>query len=554
MPEWTTALPDWETRIVARSSLVPCPPLFPAEAAAALAQFKALRIVDAPGVPTMGEACRQWVFDFVAAVFGAYDAETGRRLIGEFFLLVSKKNSKSTIAAGVMLTALIRNWRLSNEYLILAPTIEIANNSFHPARDMIRADEELSDLFHVQEHYRAITHRTTKATLKVVAADNETVGGKKAAGVLVDELWLFGKRPNAENMLREATGGRASRPEGFTIFLSTQSDEPPAGVFGQVLGDFRDIRDGKLVAPRRLGVLYEYPPAMIEAEAYRDPATWYVTNPNLGASVDEQFLLDEQAKAERAGPHSIAGFYAKHVNVEIGLRLRSNRWAGAEYWSRRADPALTLDAVLERSETVVVGIDGGGLDDLFGLAVLGRDRDTKHWLAWCHAWCHAGVLERRKTIAARLRDFAASGDLTIVDDALGDLSGIVAIIERARDAGTLAEVGVDPAGLGELVDALADVEITQDNKLLVGVGQGYRLMNAVKTAERRLANGTLWHSGSRLMEWCVGNVKIEATATAIRATKQSAGDAKIDPWCALMNACDRMSYNPASVDVLAMVA
>ena len=544
--EWTTALQDWESRIRDRQSLIPCPPLFPDEATAALDIFRSLRIVDAPGSPTIGESCRPWVMEFAAAIFGALDPEAGRRLIRYFFLLVSKKNSKSTIAAAIMLTALVRNWRMSAEFLILAPTIEIANNSFWPARDMIRADPELNDLFLVQEHLRTIQHRNTKATLKVVAADNETVSGKKAVGVLIDELWLFGKRANAESMLREATGGLASRPEGFVIYLSTQSDDPPVGVFRQKLQEFRDIRDGVVRDNRSMGVLYEFPPAMIASGEYRDAENFYITNPNLGTSVDEEFLYDEFTKAERSGQTSLIGFAAKHLNIEIGLSLRSDRWAGAEFWERQADKSLTLDAIIERSEVIIVGIDGGGLDDLFGLAVLGRDKASKNWLLWSHAWCHHGVLDRRRSIASKLREFEDAGELTIVADQLDDLSAIIAIIARVKDSGLLGSVAVDPAGLGELVDELAQIGVSQEAKTLVGIGQGYRLMNAIKTAERKLAGGTLLHSGSGLMSWCVGNVRIEPTATAIRATKMNAGDAKIDPWAAAMNAIDQMSANPDS--------
>ena len=46
------------------------------------------------------------------------------------------------------------------------------------------------------------------------------------------------------------------------------------------------------------------------------------------------------------------------------------------------------------------------------------------------------------------------------------------------------------------------------------------------------------------MTWCVGNLKIEATATAIRATKQNAGDKKIDPVMALFDAASIMQTNP----------
>src|SRR4051812_35077586 len=102
-PVWTTACPDWEERIINKRSLLPCPPLFPEEAAAALDVFKDLKIVDMADMPTFGEVCRPWNLDLPAAVFGAYDPEAGRRLINEFFLLISKKNNKSTTAAGIMI-------------------------------------------------------------------------------------------------------------------------------------------------------------------------------------------------------------------------------------------------------------------------------------------------------------------------------------------------------------------------------------------------------------------------------------------------------------------
>lgn len=541
---WTTACPDWEQRIVEGRSLIPFEPLFLDEAEKALEVFKGLRVVDLPGRPTFGECCDEWVFDFVRAIFGAYDPLDAKRLVRDFFLLISKKNSKSTLAAGIMLTALIRNWRHDNELNVLAPTLEVANNSFGPAASMVRADTVLTDLLQVQDNFRKITHRNTGAFLKVIAADTETAAGKKTAFVLVDELWVFGKRANADAMLKEATGGLVSRAEGFVIWLSTQSDEPPAGVFKEKLDYFRDVRDGKIVDPKSLGVLYEYPAEMLKSEAYLDPKNFYITNPNIERSVSREWLADELVKAQRGDVKGLNIHLAKHLNIEIGMGMRANRWPGAEFWQRGEDKTLTREEILERSDVVVCGIDGGGLDDLFGFCLLGRCRETKRWLCWAHAWCHRSVLKRRKSIATILEGFEKDGDLTIVDDNLGDVPEIVEIVEEVKDRGLLVAVAADPMGIDEFVGALKEIDITEENGLLVGIKQGGALMNALKAGERALVKGGLVHCRSPLMDWSVGNLKIEPLATTIRATKQNAGDAKIDPAMAMFDAIAVMVKNP----------
>lgn len=550
IPTWSTACPDWAERIVERRSLIPFDPLFPSEAEAALDIFRDLRIVDVLDRPTFGEVGRQWIFDLVAAIFGAYDARTGRRLIRNFFELISKKNGKSTEAAGIMLTALLRNWRHSGEYYILAPTKEIADNSFYPAQDMVNADPNLKALLHVQPGLRKITHLNTGAFLKVVAADNETVSGKKTIGLLVDELWLFGKQAKAASMLREIIGGLVSRPEGFVIYLSTQSDEPPKGVFAQKLEEFRDIRDGKVTDPGSLGVLYEFPEKMIKSAAYRDPKNFYITNPNLGLSVDPHWLIDQMAKEERAGKAELNGFLAKHLNVQIGMALRADGWAGAAVWERGYEKGITLETILERCEVITIGSDGGGLDDLWGIYVIGRERKTSKWLGWGHAYISPEGMERRKANETIYQEFIKDGDLTLVDSLPEDTYLVVELIQTIKDTGLLAAVGLDPANIGTLVDELAKIDISEDLKNLIGIRQGVAQMGGIKTIERKLVDGTFRHGGQPIMGWCAGNAIVQPTATGIRIARDESGYGKIDPLMALFDAAQLMSTNPdAAVSV-----
>lgn len=542
---WSTAIPDWKERILGRRSMIPALPLHDAVAEKALRIFKRLRVPDIVGTPTYGEVCGDWVFDFVRAIFGSYDPETKRRALREFFLLVPKKNGKSAIAAAIIVVAAIMNERPDAELLLIAPTREIATISFKQASGIIRLDDELAKLFQVADHKKEIKHRNTLAVIIVKSAAPDVITGSKATFILIDETHVFAAMSKAADVFVEIRGSLAARPDGFLLQITTQSKAPPTGVFKAELATARAVRDGEIQLPM-LAVLYELPPEVAKDGGWKDPATWGLVNPNLGRSVDEAYLRDEVMKAERDGRDKLALIASQHFNVEIGQALHADRWAGALYWQKCTEPKVTFERMLDECEVIVAGGDVGGADDLFGFGALGRHRKTREWWSWSWAWCLRDVLELRKSIAPKLLELEAVGDLRITDTAAEHVEEAVQICCQIRDAARFPEksgIGLDPHGVAALVDALEGEGFVAGEQI-VPVGQGYKLSGAIKGLERRLYDGRLKHGGQPLMTWCLGNAKAEQRGNNVYVTKEAAGVAKIDPLIALFNAAILMDGNP----------
>jgi phage terminase large subunit-like protein len=554
---WDLSCPDWADRLRAGRSLVPDLPLNQAEGDRAVAVFNRLKLADVPGTPRLGprlpndppeqkgDAAGEWFRDVVRALFGSLTRE---RMIRELFLLVPKKNSKTSYGALLMLTALLLNQRPKAPFIMTAPVQDVADLAFAQAAGAIALDDVLSAKLHVREHLKTIIHRETRAELQIMTFDPAVLTGQKVAGALIDELHVVAKMSKAANAIRQLRGGMLPFPEAFLAFITTQSEEAPSGVFKAELQKARAIRDGEQEGAM-LPVLYEFPREMQQSKnkQWKDPANWPMVTPNAGRSISIARLVQEMATAEATSEEELRAWASQHLNVEIGLALQSDRWAGADFWES-AEIVLTLDELLRRCEVAVVGGDGGGLDDLLGQAVVGRERETGKWLAWFHAWAHKIALERRKEIAPRLLDFQREGNLTIVERPGQDVQEFADNVCKVRDAGLLPEkqaIGVDAEGITDIVDELVSPDRGIQIEQIIAVSQGWRLNGAIKTTERKLAGGELLVAASGLMPWCVGNARIEDKGNAISITKQASGKAKIDPLMALFDAVSLMALNPA---------
>jgi len=536
---------DWEERIRRGASLMPKGlRLDRARAARAQEIFSLLRLPDVQGQPTFGEVGGDWFKEFVGAVFGSWNGE--HRSINEFFVLVPKKNSKTTNSAAIMVTAMICSDRPRGEFLLVAPTQQVAEIAFAQAVGMIEADGALRKMCHIKDYQKKLIFRPNQSSLKIKSFDPNVLTGTKPAGVLLDELHVIAEHSNADRVLGQLRGGLISSPEAFMITITTQSERVPVGVFRTELMKARKVRDGT-ERLKLLPLMYEFPPEMVKNDAWRDAKNWWMVNPNRDRSITMPRLQEDFAGAQSSGEEEVRRWASQHLNIEIGLALHTDHWAGAKYW-RKSASTHDLEALVERAEVVTVGIDGGGLYDMMALTVCGRTPEG-HWLTWSRAWMHQIALEKNKLALQAYKDFARDGDLVIVENIGEDVEEVGELVEAIVLTGKLYKVGIDQAAIGGLVDELVlrGVRGPEDKDCqIVGIPQGWRLTSAIRTTERKLAEGSMQTAVQPLTRWCAENARVEPKGNAIVITKQASGSAKIDPLMATFNAVELMSRNPGA--------
>lgn len=553
---WSFACPDWADKLQAGQTPIPEFPINAAQGNAAVKLYNKLRLPDVIGQPLLAEVGGDWFRDIIRVAFGSYDPDAAIRRIGEIFCLVPKKNSKTTNAAALGLVCLMMNRRPNILGAIIAPTQEVASICFDQMVGMIQADEYLERRFKVSQTDKTITdlHRDERtglflnAQLKVQSCDVKVGTGGILAFAIIDELHVMAQMANASRVIAQIRGGMVTNPESLLVIITTQSDRPPAGVFKTELAYARGVRDGRITQEvRMLPILYEFPEAIQTSadKKWRDQSLWPMVLPNLGLSITLQMLSAQYNQAREKGIEDEAVWASQHLNIEIGLGLHTDRWIGADFWLGAGQAGLTLDAILDTSDVCTIGVDGGGMDDLFALAVIGRHAVTRQWQAWVQAWADPIVLERRKAIAPQLEEFSRIGDLHIGPSAQHEAEA-ADICSRVFEAGLLpAEngIGLDVFGIAGLREELMLRQLPE--AAICGIGQGYKLQQAVLSLPRKFKDKSLRHCAQPIMAWAVANAKAQLRGSNVVITKEAAGVAKIDPLIALLNAAILMFNSPA---------
>lgn len=531
--------------------------------------YSSFRFTDIPGAPRVGDISAPWVEALVRYWFAAQDPTTGARAVPEMFLLTAKKATKTSIFALLLLAQFVMTKRRNAQALLFAPRINVADLAFRLIVGAVDTTPGLRDRFTVAPAERALKDKRTdqgwRTQLKVVSADLSVLAGTTAQYIMIDEMHLFEKMTGAEHMMEHVRGARSGRPDSSAIICSTHPHLIAQGIWPGELDAYRRIRDNKLKTPH-LMVSYEFPEAMLKRKEHLDPKNWHMVNPNIGYSATLDWMQENRAFYEAKGPDSLSGWDNQFLNVDPHYNNPPNAWPGARYWDGAIDKdkrlgrpdAEGLNALLERCEICVIGIDGGGMYDLLSLYVIGREHDRGVWLGWGHSWCHKGMEQSHPAVWKRLKRFASIGELSVVDYCvsldgkndktlnLDEMSRLVSYINSTGKLIPKGGVGVDEGGMPTLADSLHSLSLPcpVSHDQVERVKQGAALNPVHDGMATRVATRTFRHGGQQLMKWAVQNVVREdhGKDNYIIVKRREVTHAKIDPFIAMANAA-RMLYN-----------
>ena len=438
-----------------------------------------------------------WQTEIISALFGekqrcgpkckkAQCAGLHPRRYRTLYLEVPRKNGKSTLAAGIALLLLYADNEAGAEVYSAAADRQQAHVVFDLAHGMAAGDEDLAK---VSEFYRrSIVVPSTASSYRVLSADVATKHGLNVSGVVVDELHAQPTR----DLVDVLTTGTGSRDQPLTILITTAGED-----VGSVCWEYHEYAQAVIAGEIRddsfLPVLF----SADESDDWRVLDTWKKANPNLGVSVNLEYLERECKRAEQV-PAFQPTFKRLHLNL---WATSATAWLPLEWW----DACPRTPAILE-GRRCFGGLDlAATMDTTAYVLIFPPDHEGGEWhqLAW--VWAPETALETQsKANRARYRQFSDAGHITLTEGNIIDYQIIRRKILETAKLFALESIGYDPWNATQL-----STQLVGDGVKMIQVRQGYRtLSEPMKTLSGLIRDGKWNHGGNDLLRWQLSNVSV----------------------------------------------
>ena len=485
----------------------------------------------------LNEVWLPWQKQFIRSAFQSQSS----------LLLMGKGSAKSTTVAA-MAVAMVMYCKIKKLHhrglvAILAPTVPAARIVFDHVIECILGDEELRGQFKSNVQSRSLTHESTGITIQILACDMSAAVGRRPVMLLVDELHEIGRDNSGEKVVDQLErGGRNFGAAFKTIMISTMSVGRPEGVFKKRLDYARKVRDGEIIDPTFLPVIFEFPLEKRPDLSIDDPNQWWRGMPSLTTdkqrgTMDASML---QAEIERTAASGDRDEFRLMLSQRLGVQA-DDLAAAAEsplhaHWPRA--PLHSIDDFTD-VQAVAIGVDVGGTDDPAACCILRRYAGGEYH-AEVRQWLIQSGYDRATPNTRDVYDKAiADHTLFIVSDAAEIDTTIGSCVADVYALYPSVVFGGDEhgrVGAKATLEAYAGIPFVSVPQSSMVVGAALAGLEAI-LADMKLSRGP-----SALLDFNVQNAAIVETSTGLRRVGKRDGGAsgqgsmKIDGLAALLDA------------------
>lgn len=441
------------------------------------------------------------------------------------YLLVPRKNGKSTLLAGICLYLICADDEEGAEVYGLALDRDQAGFVFSTAVRMVQLSPALAARLHVMPSRQRIVHQASASAFAVMSGDEEGALGSTPHGAYIDELLTQPDR-GLYDALRTGMGTRAQP----LLMLATTAESDPNGFAAAERQWSEQVASNPDLDPSRLVVMFA---AAANAD-WTKPATWRQANPALGDFLDPKVLGDEfqRAHANPAEERAFRQFRLNQPVRAVGRAIELHAWdAGSE--------PIDEQALVGRS--CFAGLDLASSQDLAAVAYAFRGDDDTLTVLWRHFAPEARLDDLDRRTAGNASVWVNSGWLTITPGNVIDYKAILAALAVDGARFDITEVAYDRWGMTQLAQDLVEAGLD-----LVQFGQGFASMSSpTRELLRKIAAGSLRHGGNPVARWEASNLVTRTDpAGNLKPDKDRSAD-KIDGIVAAIMALDRaLRYEP----------